>query len=97
KALQERLVQVVRLIRSKGVGVYFVTQSPSDLPDEVLAQLGLRIQHGLRAYTVKEQKALRAVADGFRPNPEFSTLDTLADLGIGEALVGGLEDNEIGR
>lgn len=91
KALQERLVQVVRLIRSKGVGVYFVTQSPSDLPDEVLAQLGLRIQHGLRAYTVKEQKALRAVADGFRPNPEFSTLDTLVDLGIGEALVGGLE------
>lgn len=91
KALQERLVQVVRLIRSKGVGVYFVTQSPSDLPDEVLAQLGLRIQHGLRAYTVKEQKALRAVAEGFRPNPEFSTLDTLVDLGIGEALVGGLE------
>lgn len=91
KALQERLIQVVRLIRSKGVGVYFVTQSPSDLPDEVLAQLGLRIQHGLRAYTVREQKALRAVADGFRPNPEFSTLDTLVDLGIGEALVGGLE------
>lgn len=92
KALQERLVQVVRLIRSKGVGVYFVTQSPSDLPDEVLAQLGLRIQHGLRAYTVKEQKALRAVADGFRANPEFSTLDSLTDLGIGEALVGGLEN-----
>lgn len=92
KALQERLVQVVRLIRSKGVGVYFVTQSPSDLPDEVLAQLGLRIQHGLRAYTVKEQKALRAVADGFRANPEFSTLDSLANLGTGEALVGGLEN-----
>ncbi|WP_312928489.1 helicase HerA-like domain-containing protein [Stutzerimonas nitrititolerans] len=91
KALQERLVQVVRLIRSKGVGVYFVTQSPADLPDQVLAQLGLRIQHGLRAFTVKEQKALRAVAEGFRPNPEFSTLDTLVDLGIGEALVGGLE------
>ncbi len=66
KALQERLQQVVRLIRSKGVGVYFVTQSPSDLPDEVLAQLGLRIQHGLRAFTAKEQKSLRAVADGFR-------------------------------
>ncbi|MCQ4258486.1 helicase HerA-like domain-containing protein [Stutzerimonas stutzeri] len=92
KALQERLVQVVRLIRSKGVGVYFVTQSPTDLPDEVLAQLGLRIQHGLRAYTVKEQKALRAVADGFRANPAFTTLDSLADLGIGEALVGGLEN-----
>jgi hypothetical protein len=92
KALQERLVQVVRLIRSKGVGVYFVTQSPTDLPDEVLAQLGLRIQHGLRAYTVKEQKALRAVADGFRFNPTFSTLDSLVGLGIGEALVGGLEN-----
>ena len=92
KALQERLVQVVRLIRSKGVGVYFVTQSPTDLPDEVLAQLGLRIQHGLRAYTVKEQKALRAVADGFRANPAFTTLDSLVDLGIGEALVGGLEN-----
>ena len=92
KALQDRLAQVVRLIRSKGVGVFFVTQSPSDLPDEILAQLGLRIQHGLRAYTVKEQKALRAVAEGFRSNPSFSTLDTLVDLGIGEALVGGLED-----
>lgn len=92
KALQERLVQVVRLIRSKGVGVYFVTQSPADLPDVVLAQLGLRIQHGLRAYTVKEQKALRAVADGFRANPAFDTLATLTDLGIGEALVGGLQD-----
>ncbi|MFI8742491.1 helicase HerA-like domain-containing protein [Stutzerimonas zhaodongensis] len=92
KALQDRLLQVVRLIRSKGVGVYFVTQSPTDLPDDVLAQLGLRVQHGLRAYTVKEQKALRAVAEGFRTNPAFSSLDTLAGLGIGEALVGGLED-----
>ena len=92
KALQDRLVQVVRLIRSKGVGVYFVTQSPADLPDEVLAQLGLRIQHGLRAFTVKEQKALRAVAEGFRTNPAFSAMDSLVDLGIGEALVGGLED-----
>ncbi|KJH83438.1 helicase HerA-like domain-containing protein [Stutzerimonas stutzeri] len=92
KALQDRLVQVVRLIRSKGVGVYFVTQSPSDLPNEVLAQLGLRIQHGLRAYTIKEQKSLRAVAEGFRANPAFSALDSLVDLGIGEALVGGLED-----
>jgi len=92
KALQERLLQVVRLIRSKGVGVYFVTQSPSDLPDEVLGQLGLRIQHGLRAFTVKEQKAMRAVADGFRANPAFDTLATLAELGTGEALVGTLED-----
>ncbi|AIZ33869.1 helicase HerA-like domain-containing protein [Pseudomonas sp. K1(2024)] len=92
KALQDRLEQVVRLIRSKGVGVYFVTQSPSDLPDAVLAQLGLRIQHGLRAFTVREQKALRAVAEGFRPNPAFDTLAVLTELGIGEALVGTLQD-----
>jgi DNA helicase HerA-like ATPase len=92
KALQERLEQVVRLIRSKGVGVYFVTQSPGDLPDDVLAQLGLRIQHGLRAFTAKEQKALKAVAEGFRPNPEFDTLDVLTELGIGEALVGTLQE-----
>jgi len=92
KALQDRLEQVVRLIRSKGVGVYFVTQSPGDLPDDVLAQLGLRIQHGLRAFTAKEQKSLRAVADGFRPNPAFDTLKVLTELGIGEALVGTLEE-----
>lgn len=92
KALQERLEQVVRLIRSKGVGVYFVTQSPGDLPDDVLAQLGLRVQHGLRAFTAKEQKSLRAVADGFRPNPAFDTLSVLTELGIGEALVGTLQD-----
>lgn len=92
KALHDRLEQVVRLIRSKGVGVYFVTQSPSDLPDDVLAQLGLRIQHGLRAFTAKEQKSLRAVADGFRPNPAFDTLQVLTELGIGEALVGTLEE-----
>ncbi|MBC9251849.1 ATP-binding protein [Pseudomonas alcaligenes] len=92
RALQERLEQVVRLIRSKGVGVYFVTQSPSDLPDDILAQLGLRIQHGLRAFTAKEQKSLRAVADGFRPNPAIDTLAVLTELGIGEALVGTLEE-----
>ncbi|PTQ72333.1 helicase HerA-like domain-containing protein [Pseudomonas sp. GV071] len=92
KALQERLEQVVRLIRSKGVGVYFVTQSPGDLPDDVLAQLGLRIQHGLRAFTAKEQKSLRAVADGFRSNPAFDTLSVLTELGIGEALVSTLEE-----
>lgn len=92
KALQDRLEQVVRLIRSKGVGVYFVTQSPGDLPDDVLAQLGLRIQHGLRAFTAKEQKSLRAVAEGFRPNPAFDTLSVLTELGIGEALVGTLQD-----
>ena len=92
KALQERLEQVVRLIRSKGVGVYFVTQSPGDLPDDVLAQLGLRIQHGLRAFTTKEQKSLKAVADGFRPNPAFDTLSVLTELEIGEALVGTLQE-----
>lgn len=92
RALQERLEQVVRLIRSKGVGVYFVTQSPGDLPDTVLAQLGLRIQHGLRAFTTREQKALRAVADGFRPNPSLDVLTVLTELGTGEALVGTLEE-----
>jgi DNA helicase HerA-like ATPase len=91
KALQERLEQVVRLIRSKGVGVYFVTQSPADLPDPVLAQLGLRIQHGLRAFTAKEQRSLKAVADGFRANPRIDTLRVLTELGTGEALVGILQ------
>ena len=92
KALQDRLEQVVRLIRSKGVGVYFVTQSPADLPDTVLAELGLRIQQGLRAFTAKEQKSLKAVADGFRPNPAFSALAVLTELDTGEALVGMLEE-----
>lgn len=92
KALQDRLEQVVRLIRSKGVGVYFVTQSPGDLPDTVLAQLGLRIQHGLRAFTTKEQKSLRAVAEGFRANPAFDALTVLTELGTGEALVGTLQE-----
>ncbi|PAU52917.1 ATP-binding protein [Pseudomonas sp. PIC25] len=92
KALQDRLEQVVRLVRSKGVGVYFVTQSPADLPDPILAQLGLRIQHGLRAFTAREQKSLRAVAEGFRPNPAFDALSVLTELGIGEALVGTLEE-----
>jgi len=92
KALRDRLEQVVRLIRSKGVGVYFVTQSPADLPDAVLAQLGMRIQHGLRAFTAKEQKSLKAVADGFRPDPTMNTLKVLTELGIGEALYGGLDN-----
>lgn len=92
KALQERLEQVVRLIRSKGVCVFFVTQSPADLPDAILAQLGLRVQHGLRAFTVREQKALRAVAEGFRANPAFDSQTVLTELGIGEALVGTLEE-----
>ncbi len=92
KVLHERIEQVVRLIRSKGVGVFFVTQSPSDLPDAVLAQLGLRIQHALRAYTPREQKALKAVADGFRSNPAFDTRAVLTELAVGEALVSVLDE-----
>lgn len=92
RALHERIEQVVRLIRSKGVGVFFVTQSPSDLPDPILAQLGLRIQHALRAYTPKEQKALKAVADGFRSNPAFDTRQVLTELAVGEALVSVLDN-----
>jgi DNA helicase HerA-like ATPase len=72
--------------------VYFITQSPADLPDTILAQLGLRIQHGLRAFTSKEQRSLKAVAEGFRPNPAFDALSVLTGLGIGEALVGTLQD-----
>jgi DNA helicase HerA-like ATPase len=87
KALVERVEQVVRLIRSKGVGVYFVTQNPLDVPDTVLAQLGNRIQHALRAYTPREQKAVRTAADTFRPNPDFDCATAITQLGVGEALV----------
>ena len=87
KALVQKIIQVVRLIRSKGVGVFFVTQNPSDLPDEVLAQLSNRVQHALRAYTPAEQKAVRAAANGFRANPAFDTETALSELGVGEALV----------
>lgn len=91
KALVQKIVQVVKLIRSKGVGVYFVTQSPSDIPDEVLAQLSNRVQHALRAYTPAEQKSVRAAARAFRVNPEFDTEHTLMELGVGEALVSFLD------
>jgi DNA helicase HerA-like ATPase len=87
KALLQKIEQVVRLIRSKGVGIYFITQNPADIPDTVLAQLGNRVQHGLRAYTPAEQKGLRAAADSFRANPAFDTLATLQSLGTGEAVV----------
>lgn len=87
KALLDKIEQVARLIRSKGVGIYFVTQNPMDIPDSVLGQLGNRIQHALRAYTPKEQKALRAAASSFRENPAFDTGDVITDLGVGEALV----------
>lgn len=91
KALVDKIEQVVRLIRSKGVGIYFVTQSPADIPDQILAQLGLKIQHALRAYTPKEQKALNAVAESFRANPAFDTADAISGLGTGEALVSALD------
>ena len=92
KQLNDKIVQVVKLIRSKGVGVYFITQSPSDIPDEVLAQLSNRVQHGLRAYTPAEQKAVKAAAASFRTNPAFDTVEALQDLGTGEALVSFLDD-----
>jgi len=91
KALIQKVEQVVRLIRSKGVGVYFVTQSPLDIPDTVLAQLGNRVQHALRAFTPRDQKAVRAVAETFRQNPAFSARDVITELGVGEALVSTLQ------
>ena len=92
KALVDKVEQVVKLIRSKGVGVYFITQQPSDIPDAVLAQLGNKVQHALRAYTPNEQKAVRAAAQGFRPNPAFDTQQAILDLGTGEALVSFLDE-----
>ncbi len=91
KALLEKVEQVVRLIRSKGVGVFFVTQNPLDVPDSVSSQLGNRVQHALRAYTPREQRVVKAAADTFRPNPAFDTLEVITQLGIGEALVSTLE------
>lgn len=90
-ALREKVEQVVRLIRSKGVGIYFVTQNPADIPDSVLAQLGNRIQHALRAYTPADQRGLKAASQSFRPNPAFDTADAIQGLGVGEALVSVLD------
>lgn len=87
KVLLEKIEQVVKLIRSKGVGIYFVTQNPRDIPDGVLSQLGNKIQHALHAYTPSEQKGMKAAADGFRPNPAFDTYTVLGELGTGEALI----------
>ena len=95
KALVQKIVQVVKLIRSKGVGVYFVTQSASDIPDEVLAQLSNRVQHALRAYTPSEQKSVRAAARAFRVNPAFSTEQAITELGVGEALVSFLDEEGV--
>lgn len=93
KALLDKIEQVVRLIRSKGVGIYFVTQNPLDIPDRVLAQLGNRVQHALRAFTPRDQKAVKTAADTFRPNPELDTARVIMELGKGEALVSFLEGN----
>lgn len=91
KALMQKIEQVMKLIRSKGIGVFFITQNPGDIPDEVLAQLGNKIQHGLRAYTPAEQKGIRAAADSFRVNPDFDTAKALQELGTGEAIVSFLQ------
>jgi DNA helicase HerA-like ATPase len=93
KPLMDKIEQVVRLIRSKGVGVYFVTQNPIDVPDKVLAQLGNRVQHALRAFTPRDQKAVAAAAQTFRPNPKLNTIQVITELGKGEALVSFLEGN----
>jgi DNA helicase HerA-like ATPase len=92
KALVDKVEQVVRLIRSKGVGVYFITQNPLDVPETILGQLGNRVQHALRAFTPRDQKAVRAAADTFRPNPKLDTAQVITTLGVGEALVSVLED-----
>ncbi|HEY0845230.1 MAG TPA: DUF853 domain-containing protein [Noviherbaspirillum sp.] len=92
KVLLQKIEQVVRLIRSKGVGVYFVTQNPLDIPDTVLGQLGNRVQHALRAYTPRDQKAVQAAAETFRPNPKLDTAAAITELGVGEALVSFLDE-----
>jgi len=91
-ALLERIEQVVRLVRSKGVGVFFITQNPRDVPDNVLGQLGNRVQHALRAFTPRDQKAVQTAADTFRPNPKLNTAQAIMELGVGEALVSCLDE-----
>jgi len=95
KALVDKVEQVVRLIRSKGVSVWFITQNPSDLPDSVLGQIGNRVQHALRAYTPKDQKALRAAAQSFRANKNFDTEEALQALGVGQALISVLDEDGV--
>ncbi|MBO5998200.1 MAG: DUF853 family protein [Lachnospiraceae bacterium] len=95
KPLLDKIEQVVKLVRSKGVGVYFCTQNPRDIPDGVLAQLGNKIQHALHAYTPSDQKAVRAAADSFRTNPEFNTYDTIMNLGTAEAVISFLDEDGI--
>jgi DNA helicase HerA-like ATPase len=95
KILLEKIEQVVRLIRSKGVGIYFISQSPGDIPDSVLGQLGNRVQHALRAYTPKERKVVKVAAESFRENPALDTVTAITELGVGEALVSTLQDKGI--
>jgi len=95
KVLTERIEQVVRLIRSKGVGIYFITQNPIDVPDTILGQLGNKIQHALRAFTPRDQKAVKTAAETFRPNPELDVEKVIAELGVGEALVSFLDEKGI--
>jgi DNA helicase HerA-like ATPase len=95
RSLLEKIEQVVRLVRSKGVGVFFVTQNPLDIPDEVLGQLGNRVQHALRAYTPRDQKAVKAAASTFRQNPELNTEEVITSLGVGEALVSFLDEKGV--
>jgi hypothetical protein len=90
-ALLDKIEQVVRLIRSKGVGVFFISQSPLDIPDKVLGQLGNRVQHALRAFTPRDQKAVKAAAETFRANPKLKVVDVITQLGVGEALVSTLD------
>src|SRR6202044_4040436 len=92
KIIQDKVVQIVRLIRSKGVGVYFVTQNPLDVPEEVLGQLSNRVQHALRAFTPKDQKAVKAAADTFRTNPKLDVATCITELEVGEALVSFLDE-----
>jgi DNA helicase HerA-like ATPase len=92
KALLDKIEQVIRLIRSKGVGIYFITQSPTDIPENILGQLGNRVQHALRAYTPKDQKAVKTAADTFRANPSFKTDEAIMNLETGEALVSFLDE-----
>ena len=95
KALLEKIEQVVRLIRSKGIGVYFVTQNPQDVPESVLGQLGNRVQHALRAFTPRDQKAVKTAAETMRPNPAFDAAAAITELGVGEALISFLDEKGI--
>ena len=94
-ALVEKVEQVARLIRSKGVGVYFITQNPDDVPEDILGQLGNRVQHALRAFTARDRRALKRAAETYRPNPRFDTADAIRDVGVGEAVTSMLEDKGV--